>query len=253
MILIKKFKKIIPSFRHKKVLDIFDNSYVYRSELKNIKSKSLIKRKKKYYCTKPTLLYTNILKYTDIIVKNVYYDFKPYKKYLNSQTLSGFTVTIPGVEYLNVGKIIYHYSFFNDFRNKFFFKGFAIQLDKIPLISVFSNVSNKLNNKLTFAKASGTYCTTKKTKKTKKKLIQVVLPSTQEILLSKLCVAYIGQNTNLKLHELIEGKCGFSFYKKKKIKVRGVAMNPVDHPNGGRTKTVQPERSPWNWIAKKKK
>ncbi|NCQ50323.1 hypothetical protein GW796_00180 [archaeon] len=21
-------------------------------------------------------------------------------------------------------------------------------------------------------------------------------------------------------------------------------MNPVDHPNGGRTKTVQPERSP---------
>lgn len=244
MILIKKFKKIIPSFRHKKILDIFDNSYVYRSELKNTKSKSLIKRKKKYYCTKPTLLYTNILKYTDIIVKDVYYDFKPYKKYLNSQTLSGFTITIPGVEYLNVGKIIYHYSFFNDFRNKFFFKGFAIQLDKIPLISVFSNVSNKLNNKLTFAKASGTYCTTKKTKKTKKKLIQVILPSTQEILLSKLCIAYIGQNTNLKLHELVEGKCGFSFYKKKKIKVRGVAMNPVDHPNGGRTKTVQPERSP---------
>jgi ribosomal protein L2 len=30
-------------------------------------------------------------------------------------------------------------------------------------------------------------------------------------------------------------------------------MNPVDHPNGGRTKTVQPERSPWNWVAKQKK
>lgn len=27
--------------------------------------------------------------------------------------------------------------------------------------------------------------------------------------------------------------------------VRGVAQNPVDHPNGGRTKTNKPERSPW--------
>jgi ribosomal protein L2 len=30
-------------------------------------------------------------------------------------------------------------------------------------------------------------------------------------------------------------------------------MNPVDHPNGGRTKTVRPERSPWGWVAKIKK
>jgi ribosomal protein L2 len=27
-------------------------------------------------------------------------------------------------------------------------------------------------------------------------------------------------------------------------------MNPVDHPHGGRAKTVQPEVSPWGWIAK---
>jgi large subunit ribosomal protein L2 len=35
--------------------------------------------------------------------------------------------------------------------------------------------------------------------------------------------------------------------------VRGVAQNPVDHPNGGRTKTNKPERSPWGWVAKKGK
>jgi len=29
-----------------------------------------------------------------------------------------------------------------------------------------------------------------------------------------------------------------------KSKVRGVAMNPVDHPHGGRTKTNKPEVSP---------
>jgi ribosomal protein L2 len=30
-------------------------------------------------------------------------------------------------------------------------------------------------------------------------------------------------------------------------------MNPVDHPNGGRTKSCSPELSPWGWIAKKNK
>jgi ribosomal protein L2 len=28
-------------------------------------------------------------------------------------------------------------------------------------------------------------------------------------------------------------------------------MNPVDHPNGGRTKSCKPEKSLWGWVAKK--
>jgi ribosomal protein L2 len=30
-------------------------------------------------------------------------------------------------------------------------------------------------------------------------------------------------------------------------------MNPVDHPNGGRTKTNSPTKSAWGWISKKSK
>ncbi len=30
-------------------------------------------------------------------------------------------------------------------------------------------------------------------------------------------------------------------------------MNPVDHPNGGRTKAKQPEKTPWGWVAKNSK
>jgi ribosomal protein L2 len=30
-------------------------------------------------------------------------------------------------------------------------------------------------------------------------------------------------------------------------------MNPVDHPNGGRTKAKQTELSPWGWVAKRNK
>lgn len=34
--------------------------------------------------------------------------------------------------------------------------------------------------------------------------------------------------------------------------VRGVAMNPVDHPHGGRTKTVRLPLTPWGLVTKKK-
>ena len=37
-----------------------------------------------------------------------------------------------------------------------------------------------------------------------------------------------------------------------KSQVRGVAMNPVDHPHGGRTKTIKHPRTPWGKTTKKK-
>ena len=33
--------------------------------------------------------------------------------------------------------------------------------------------------------------------------------------------------------------------------VRGIAKNPVDHPNGGRSNTPVPYRSAWGWVAKR--
>ena len=84
----------------------------------------------------------------------------------------------------------------------------------------------------------------KRIKKSKKKLLPIQLPSGTFKYLTKITKSYIGKNQNFNINSLNEGKFGFSFSKTKKISVRGVAMNPVDHPNGGRTKTVQPERSP---------
>ena len=37
-----------------------------------------------------------------------------------------------------------------------------------------------------------------------------------------------------------------------KSQTRGVAMNPVDHPHGGRTKTIKHPRTPWGKTTKKK-
>lgn len=64
----------------------------------------------------------------------------------------------------------------------------------------------------------------------------------------------IGRNANKHLKQLTRG-CAKKTTKqyKKVLKVRGVAMNPVDHPNGGRANTKQPLKNPWGRIAKKNK
>ena len=62
--------------------------------------------------------------------------------------------------------------------------------------------------------------------------------------------AVLGRNSNIKAKFSIWGNAGRKRLSGWRPTVRGVAMNPVDHPHGGRTKTSQPELSPWGWVAK---
>jgi len=84
-------------------------------------------------------------------------------------------------------------------------------------------------------------------------LVKVTLPSKQTKLLSGWNFAIIGRNAQQDFKYNRLGKAGINYLLGKKPKVRGVAKNPVDHPHGGRTKTNQPEVSPWGWIAKRNK
>lgn len=252
MVLLKIFKKNIPSFRHKKATNIYDNNFVFFKKFVK-KHKSPIKRVKKIYITRSVTINSKMWTFSNYITKTFVYKFKPYKKFIQCQSLDNFNIIIPGIEFLNIGKVLYSYRFLNDKKSVFFYKGFIVQLGELPITAIFSNILNYNNKKITFARSTGTYCRTRKIKKTKLKLIAVLLPSGQEIFLNKYTKGYLGKNENLKTSEVVEGKWGFSQSLKKHINVRGVAMNPVDHPNGGRAKTVQPERSPWNWVAKKKK
>lgn len=245
MILLKKFKKLIPSFRHKTDIKIFDNTSIKLKHKKTIKKNiTLIFRKKKLFLNYYYNLHSIYNKNLTLISKNYVYKLKPYKKILICQTLEGIVYLLPGIENINPGKIIHSHENFKYFLKSFLIKGFLTYLYKLPINTVCCNISNLLNNKITFAKSSGTYCKFKKIKKSKKKLLLLELPSHKELLVTKNTKVYVGKNQNFKKNELIEGKWGSSFSINKKIKVRGVAMNPVDHPNGGRTKTVQPERSP---------
>jgi large subunit ribosomal protein L2 len=74
------------------------------------------------------------------------------------------------------------------------------------------------------------------------------LPSTEMRRVHKNCQATIGEVGNSD-HELtVIGKAGANRWRGKRPKVRGVAMNPVDHPLGGgegRASGGRPPVSPW--------
>lgn len=59
------------------------------------------------------------------------------------------------------------------------------------------------------------------------------LPSGEVRLLEKFCWATIGQVGNSEFRNIVKGKAGRNRWLNKRPTVRGVAMNPCDHPHGG--------------------
>lgn len=81
-------------------------------------------------------------------------------------------------------------------------------------------------------------------------LAMVQLPTSHKIWVSAYCCAVLGKASNEFFFKHNKGKAGLSRNFNLRPVVRGVAKNPVDHPHGGRTKTISPEKTPWNKIAK---
>jgi large subunit ribosomal protein L2 len=79
-------------------------------------------------------------------------------------------------------------------------------------------------------------------------MVTLRLPSTEVRMVRGSCLATLGQVGNVD-HELIRsGKAGRSRWLGRRPKVRGVAMNPIDHPLGGgegRSSGGRPPVSPW--------
>jgi large subunit ribosomal protein L2 len=62
---------------------------------------------------------------------------------------------------------------------------------------------------------------------------QVRMPSGEVRRVPVVCYATVGQVGNVEHENISYGKAGRSRWKGLRPKVRGVAMNPVDHPHGG--------------------
>jgi large subunit ribosomal protein L2 len=85
------------------------------------------------------------------------------------------------------------------------------------------------------------------------KMVQVRLPSGEVRRIQEICMATIGQTSNADHTNEVSGSAGRSRWLGKRPSVRGVAMNPVDHPLGGgegRSAGGRHPCSPWGKSAK---
>jgi len=87
----------------------------------------------------------------------------------------------------------------------------------------------------------------------RKNIVKIQLPAGVQKVISLFCMVSLGRVSNFNKKNQFFTKAGYYYYLGYKPVVRGVAMNPVDHPHGGRTKTNKPEKTPWGSIAKHKK
>jgi large subunit ribosomal protein L2 len=108
--------------------------------------------------------------------------------------------------------------------------GNTIPLKNIPLGSLIHNVELKIGRGGQLIRSAGTYG---QLMAKEEGYAQVRLPSgeVRKILLE--CKATIGQVGNIEHENISVGKAGRTRWLGRRPKVRGVAMNPVDHPMGG--------------------
>lgn len=123
--------------------------------------------------------------------------------------------------------------------------GNALPLERVPLGTVVHNVEMKPEGGGQLARSAGVS-------------VQVVakegdyvtlrLPSTEVRRIHKRCLATVGQVGNVDHSLRTLGKAGANRWRGRRPKVRGVAMNPVDHPLGGgegKASGGRPPVTPW--------
>ena len=108
--------------------------------------------------------------------------------------------------------------------------GNALPLEQIPLGSIIHNVELQVGKGGQMGRSAGTaiQVTAKEGK-----YAQLRLPSGEMRNVPVRCQATMGQVGNLDHENITVGKAGRSRWLGKRPSVRGVAMNPVDHPHGG--------------------
>lgn len=123
--------------------------------------------------------------------------------------------------------------------------GSITKIKKLPSGSIISNIQDKNN---LIARAAGTYC---QLLQKNNNFSKIRLPSGKIIIINSNSIATIGSISN-EMHKLqVLGKAGKNRLSGKRPRVRGVAMNPIDHPHGGGG--GKPSVSPWGFPTKGKK
>ena len=129
--------------------------------------------------------------------------------------------------------------------------GSSLPISAIPIGTAIYNLSFKMFEKGKISRSAGTFSIIKE--KTEKHAL-IELSSGEQRYLSSKCFASVGE-VSKELHFFTRlGKAGRSRWLNKRPTVRGVSMNPIDHPHGGGTgKKSGNLKTPWGKINFQKK
>ncbi len=123
--------------------------------------------------------------------------------------------------------------------------GNCLPMERIPLGTMIHNVELKPGKGGQMARSAGAGV---QLVAKEGNFVTLRLPSTEVRRIRKECMATIGQVGNIDHNLQTIGKAGANRWRGRRPKVRGVAMNPVDHPLGGgegRASGGRPPVSPW--------
>jgi len=131
--------------------------------------------------------------------------------------------------------------------------GNALPLNKIPLGTSVHNVELVAGRGGQIVRSAGTSA---QLMSREEEFAHIKMPSGEIRLVRTNCLATIGRVGNVDHNNIVMGKAGRKRWLGIRPTVRGVAMNPVDHPMGGgegRTSGGGHPKSPWGLLAKGKR
>ena len=128
--------------------------------------------------------------------------------------------------------------------------GNSMPLSRIPDGMLVHNIELKIGKGGQMSRSAGAYA---RIMAKEDGNVTLRLPSGEVRMVNENCLATIGTVGNKSHENITIGKAGRSRWLGKRPKVRGVAMNPVDHPHGGgegKTSGGRHPVSPWGTPAK---
>ncbi len=128
--------------------------------------------------------------------------------------------------------------------------GNALAMGRIPVGTVLHNIELYPGKGGQLCRAAGTYAQLV-AKENKYALLRLPSGEVRKVLAT--CTATVGQVGNISHENVSLGKAGRNRWLNRRPKVRGVAMNPIDHPLGGgegRSSGGRHPVSPWGMPAK---
>lgn len=149
--------------------------------------------------------------------------------------------------------ILFNYCFLN--KNKklrnFFHVSIWSTLSQLKKLTFISFIEISPGKQAQYCLSSGTQSKILNIDK-ENKLVLIQFPSKVKKFISYYSCVFIGKIALEENKKYLNLKSGYWRSFGKKPIVRGVAMNPVDHPHGGRTKAIKYQRTPWGKTTKYK-